>query len=235
LQKAPVSQIVFRINLLKKQFSLDDTDGKIAFTNQAVEILSEIENSVEREIYIEEVAKSVEISPNALRAEIEKIHGNADKASGSGNVSSKVKNVMINNALEDAKRGLINLFSGDKNLFYKSKEIFDKKEFADDFFIRLYDIIEQLHAEDKPALAADIATRLGLENEKEQAMVSLVFMGQLPFETDEEKRIALTDNLTVIKNHYLDYLMENTVDDNAVLDLIEQKRNLSSLIHEKLR
>ena len=57
----------------KKQLNLENTGDKIKFLNEIAKILSKVENTMEREIYIEKIAKGYNISKEAIYAEVNKL------------------------------------------------------------------------------------------------------------------------------------------------------------------
>ena len=68
-----ISLVEFKVKNLKKELNLENTGDKIKFLNQIAKILSKVENTMEREIYIEKIAKGYNISKEALFAEINKL------------------------------------------------------------------------------------------------------------------------------------------------------------------
>lgn len=229
LLKTAVNPTIFRINVLKKQLSPDDPDDVITFSQKVVEILSEVDNLSEIDVYINSAVKDIPVSPEALRADIRRIKGITDTdVKNSGELGRKVKNVVTSNAVEEAKSTLINLLANDKGLSARIAPVFDKKEFADELYIKIYDIIERLHAQDKPAAEADVLALLDLEDEKDSKRASFIFMGQLPCSTADQRRTALTGSIKRIKEHYIDLLMAETNDDELVMKLINDKKNIDN-------
>lgn len=78
-----ISLVEFKVKVLKKELNIENVNDKIKFLNQIAKLLSKITNSVEREIYIDKIAKDYEISKEAIQAEINKLIY-------SNNVGSKV-------------------------------------------------------------------------------------------------------------------------------------------------
>ena len=68
-----ISLVEFKVKNLKKDFNLENTGDKIKFLNEIAKILSKVENTMEREIYIEKIAKGYNISKEAIYAEVNKL------------------------------------------------------------------------------------------------------------------------------------------------------------------
>ena len=158
----------------------------------------------------------------------------ADGNGGVRQLSSRVKNVVVKNALEDARSSLINLISTDKVIFERVKDVLDKKELADDLYIKIYDIIEELHAQDRPVQEADVLTLLDTGKEEDQSRAALIFLGRPPYESAEQKNNALLKSVKEIKNDYLTAQLESETDDGRVMQLIAEKKNLDSYLESKL-
>lgn len=76
-----ISLIEFKVMVLKKDLNLDNASDKIKFLNEIANLISKIDNTMEREIYIEKIAKGYNISKEAIFAQVNKLKyaGNQDK------------------------------------------------------------------------------------------------------------------------------------------------------------
>lgn len=67
-----ISVVEYKVKNLKKELNIDNVSDKIKFLNAIAKILSEIDNSMEREVYVEKIADTYKISKEAIYAEINK-------------------------------------------------------------------------------------------------------------------------------------------------------------------
>ena len=67
-----ISVVEYKVKNLKKDLNLENTSDKIKFLNAIAKILSEVDNSMEREVYVEKISKCYDISKEAIYAEINK-------------------------------------------------------------------------------------------------------------------------------------------------------------------
>lgn len=135
-----ISLVEFKVKNLKKELNLENTGDKIKFLNQIAKILSKVENTMEREIYIEKIAKGYNISKEALFAEINKLIYASTK--GEKVLQSKkieihhVKQEEKNEIDEDLKRRentiIALLLDANINVFQKIKERIKPKDFKDE-------------------------------------------------------------------------------------------------------
>ena len=73
LMDKALSLIEFKVKQLKQNLNLENTIDKIKFLNEIAKIISKIDNSMEREVYIENIAKTYEVSKEAIYAEVNKL------------------------------------------------------------------------------------------------------------------------------------------------------------------
>ena len=76
-----ISLIEFKIKVLQKDLNLENASDKIKFLNEIAKLISKIENTMEREIYIEKIAKGYNISKEAIYAEVNKLQYSNRKSS----------------------------------------------------------------------------------------------------------------------------------------------------------
>lgn len=68
-----ISLVEFKVKTLKKSMNIQTASDKIKFLNEIVKILSKVDNSIEREIYIDRISKDYAISKEAIYAEANKM------------------------------------------------------------------------------------------------------------------------------------------------------------------
>lgn len=73
LLEKSLSVIEFNVKLLKKDLDLENTNDKIKFLNEIAKLISKVDNTIEREIYIEKIAKEYDISKESIYAEVNKL------------------------------------------------------------------------------------------------------------------------------------------------------------------
>ena len=158
-----ISLVEFKVKNLKKGLNLENTGDKIKFLNEIAKILSKVENTMEREIYIEKIAQGYNISKEAIYAEVNKLiyAGNkGDKILQNKNreikhIESKIKESnIIDEDLERRENTIIAI------LLENNKEAFEK-------------IKQQIKPEDfKSEINKEIAKKLYEELEKEECNIN---------------------------------------------------------------
>ena len=198
-----ISVVEFRVKNLKKELNLENTGDKIKFLNETAKILSKVENTIEREIYIEKIAKGYNISKEAIFAEVNKLIYAGNK--GEKVLQSKktegvqVKQEQRKEIDEDLKRRentiIALLLDANVNIFNKVKEHIKPEDFK-------YEINQK------------IANELYKELEKQESNIT-----RLVDNFDEETQNHIT---MVMATDYEIENLEKAVDD--ILQKYEKER-----------
>ncbi len=67
-----ISPVEYKVDMLKKDYNLNDTSQKITFLTKMAEILSKENNIIERDVYVDKFSKELNVGKEAIIAEIEK-------------------------------------------------------------------------------------------------------------------------------------------------------------------
>ena len=68
-----ISLVEFKIKMLKEGYNLENAKDKVAFLKKITNILANVDNKIEREVYIDKIAEQYDISKQAIYAEVNKI------------------------------------------------------------------------------------------------------------------------------------------------------------------
>lgn len=193
-----ISLVEFKVKNLKKDINLENVADKIKFLNEIAKILAKVENTMEREIYIEKISKGYNISKEAIYAEVNKLiytNTRVEKIAESKNKEIQIakkaekEESQIDEALKKRENTIIALLlDANTNIFQKIKE----KVKPDDF---------------KDEINQKIAKQLYSELEKQDVNIN-----KLIDEFDEETKNHITMVMAT------DYEIENV--DKAVDDIL---------------
>ena len=201
-----ISLVEFKVKNLKKELNLENTGDKIKFLNEIAKILSKVENTMEREIYIEKIAKGYNISKEALFAEINKLiyaGTKGEKVLQSKKVEVRqVKQEMKSEIDEDLKRRentiIALLLDANTNVFQKIKERIKPEDFKDEINQKIAtELYAELEKED-----SNINRLLDTFDEETQNHITMVMATDYEIE-DTEK--AVDDILQKYEREQLDY------------------------------
>lgn len=71
-----ISLVEFKIKMLKNKYNLENANDKIKFLKEITKILSNVDNKIEKEIYIDKISEQYSISKEAIYAEVNKVSYN---------------------------------------------------------------------------------------------------------------------------------------------------------------
>ena len=141
IEKA-ISVIEFKVKILKRNLNLENTNDKIKFLNEIAKLISKIDNTIEREVYIENIAKEYEISKEAIYAEVNKLFYTENKKVASEKTLNRAKPVNSHSQTERkevpeaVKRRentvLAILLLGDPNIYQTIKQNISIEDFKDE-------------------------------------------------------------------------------------------------------
>ena len=202
-----ISLVEFKVKNLKKELNIENTGDKIKFLNEIAKILSKVENTMEREIYIEKIAKGYNISKEAIYAEVnkliyagakgDKILQNQNKEIRHIKSEQKEKNIID----EDLKRRentiIALLLDANMNIFQKIKEHIKPEDFKDETNRK---IAEQLYTEIEKQ-DANINKLIDTFDEDTQSHITMVMATDYEIE-DADK--AVDDILSKYERERLD-------------------------------
>ena len=133
------SVVEFKVKILKKELNLENTNDKIKFLNEIAKLISKVDNTIEREVYIEKIAKEYDISKEAIYAEVNKLTYKNDK---SKKLLEKAKPVIthkkvetkeVSESIRRRENTIISiLLTGDLSIFEIIKQNIKPEDFQDE-------------------------------------------------------------------------------------------------------
>jgi DNA primase len=147
--------IDYRLQTIKSKHNLETNEGRIGYLGEATDMLSRIENGVEREIYAEKIAEAAGVSAEAVKNEIKKAFKkrlNADKKKQDAkdlNVAAGYqpgdKTIRYDNVYSAAaEEGVIRLLILDEELFKAvDASDFSETEFTSPFLQKIFEVMRK--------------------------------------------------------------------------------------------
>ena len=234
IEKA-ISVIEFKVKILKRNLNLENTNDKIKFLNEIAKLISKIDNTIEREVYIENIAKEYEISKEAIYAEVNKLFYTENKKVASEKTLNRAKPVNSHSQTERkevpeaVKRRentvLAILLLGDPNIYQTIKQNISIEDFKDELNKQ---IVKKMYEEYEKG-NSNINGILDTLGEEEQNHITKIMADDYEIE-DIEK--AIDD---VLQSYEKDKLNERKFE---ILELLEtnlkdnQKKELEKELSE---
>ena len=224
-----LSVVEFKVKLLKRNLNLDNVNDKIKFLNEIAKIIAKIDNTMEREVYIEKIAKEYEISKEAIYAEVNKLTYSNQKDE---KVLNKQKPILIHRKNEEpevseaVKRRentiLSILLTGNENLY----QIIKQNITIEDFKYTLNKEIAKKVYEELEKGNSNINSILDNMTEEEQNHITEIMSTDYEIE-DMEK--AIDD---IIQSYQKDKLNERKLEILKLLDTVVEPTERKKLEKE---
>ena len=184
-----ISLVEFKVKNLSQNINLENASDKIKFLNEIAKILAKVDNTMEREIYIDKIASNYQISKEAIYAEVNKLIYTSSKTENLLQ-SKTVKNPVVKKNEKEEKDVDIDLkrredtiiallLDANEKIFQKIKEKITPQDFKDEtnkkIAIKLYKelenqdvnvnkLIDEFDEQTQNHITKVMATDYGIEN-----------------------------------------------------------------------
>lgn len=223
-----VASTEFRLSLLRKKYSLDSPEGKSMFVQEAAEVLKSINDAVEVDAYINQIATQTEVNKEAIYSEYKKVvASNASKEAGIERRNEPVKNNITalsekSQKLIAAEKKLIYLMSSSKRYIDRVFEEFSTDDFSTDIHKKLAELIQTARKEERLIEASIILNEFSGDEIKD---VSDIFYNLEEFADTDKAIEELINNIKIEKiTEKLAQANETTVAAELVRELSELRR-----------
>ena len=216
LMNNAISLLEFKVKTLKKDLNLNNSNDKIKFLNEISKLISKIDSTIEREVYIENIAKEYDISKEAIYAQVNKLLYTNFKG---GQILEKsrtnqTKRIKENNKVpENIKKREDTILSILINRPESYKQI-SKKIKPEDFKYEFNQIIATILYEEYEKGNSNINSVLDNFDEDSRNHVTMIMAYDLEIE-DLDK--AISDIITIYEKEKLEY--------RKIVHILEQETN----------
>ncbi len=232
IEKA-ISLIEFKVKVLKKDLNLDNTNDKIKFLNEIAKLISQVDNDMEKEIYIDKISKEYDISKEAIYAQVNKLTYSNIK---SEKILDKTKPIVkhkkeetkeISEDIKKRENTIISLLlNPDTNTFEKIKNILKPEDFKYDLN---YKIVSKVYEEFEKG-NKNINAMIDTFDEEIQNHITMILSYDFEI-TDINK--AIDDILVIYEKEKLNSrkleilnLLEENIDENHKKDLEKELNDI---------
>lgn len=232
LVEKALSVIEFNVKLLKKDLNLDNVNDKIKFLNEIAKLIAKVDNTIEREIYIEKIAKEYDILKEAIYGEVNKLtykHKNNEKTLEKTKpviTHKKEEQTQVSPTVKRRENTIISiLLTGDLSIF----EVIKRNILPDDFQDKInFNIVKKLYEEFEKGNSNINGIIDSLEQE-EQNQITLIMADD--YEIDNVEK-AIDDIIQIYERKKLNKKkleilekLENITDSNEKKELEKELSN----------
>ena len=219
---------MFSLEVMERQFDMTTPEGKTEFMKEAAKKLTEFDEEIERNNYIEAVAKAYHVGYEDLRKLVTKM---AIKT-GLATPASKPKSTM-NREKEDgnlkSQKILLTWLIEDESIFDQIKKYITPQDFSEGLYRKVAELLYEQYelGEANPAKIMNCFT-----NEDEHREVAGLFHTRIKeLSTLREQEKALKETIVRVKNHSIETATKNLdpTDIVGLQSLMNAKRELQDL------
>ena len=212
-----ISLIEFKAKMLKQQFNLENPNDKIKFLKQISKILSEVDNKIEQEIFIEKICEENGISKEAIYAEVNKLtysNQTPQKLLKKPIMENKKEEEQISQAIIKRENIILFLLINNFNEFSeKIKNNITEDDFKVDINKKIFRKIFEINNEENL-----LKVLSSIEDEQFQSALSSIIVSD--YELKSEEKLAED----IINNYIKERL---NIRKNEIIKLIETNKDLS--------
>ena len=234
LMDKAISVIEFKVKNLKAKLDIENTNDRIKFLKEIAKLISKIDSTIEREVYIEKIAKTYKISKEAVYAEVNKLTYRKPKTQANLNNNKKViterrlkQKQTISEAVKNRENAIISLLlTGDEAIY----EIIKQNIKIEDYQTEINKQIATKLYEEYEKGNSNINGVLAQMSEEEQSYVTEIMMDDYEI-ADKEK--AIDDILQQYEKEKLNQrkidligLIEKETDENQKKEYEEELKEI---------
>lgn len=226
----------FRISLIKREFDLNDTEGKVRFVEETAKILAGLSDPVEVEAYIKRTATDTGISEQSIFGKYKEIKGKEKKPMPARDRETfrrrelnrvntdKAPEERVTSTMLEAEKRILSLMSKSRHLCMRAYDIMKPEEFSTAVYTKLAELIHKESQAGGIIEPASIINEFSGNTESEN-LAGAVFFNREEY-SDEEK--TLYDLIYTVKLNKLDAKIKAAMDPREIGELLKQKSDLAA-------
>lgn len=234
-----ISLTEFKIKVLKQNYNLDNPSDKVKFLRAVTKLLSEIDDKIEREIFIEKVSNQYEISREAIYAEVNKLLYKNDTTINNSNKNVAKKEEIVATPADEAALKRENLIiylliNNPKEAFVKLISNIGLEDFKNEYNKIIFEKIKDLENVSESIIMKTIAN---IENEDLQRHVSELMVSDYEISSPQKciDELLITYNKDRLNNRKLEIIKALENKDLSKEEIASLEQELSVIIVELAR
>lgn len=226
------NSFLFEIEVLERQFDFNDPEQKTKFFQETAKKLCTFEDEIERNNYIEAIARRYHITYEDLRTMVNRYGASLSNLNQYNTVvkADREKSKVHKEAdgIKQSQKILLTWLIEEPELYEKIKDIITADDFKDEMYHKAADLVFQQFRENGNVLPAMVLNQF--TSKEEQNEIAALFNTGLDGEINHsEKEKALNDTIHKVKKFSLDYDSSRATSIEQLQDIIRQQTNLQKL------
>lgn len=226
-----VNSFYFEIEVLETNYDLNDPEQKTRFYNEIAKKMLIFTEEIERNNYIEAIAKKYNIGFDNLRKLVNRygsqiVVGLNDDTINRREIRSKKKTAV--DGIKQSQRILISWLIEDTAMFKKIEGIIKPEDFKEELYNQVAEMLFKQYQEENKVTPAKIINYF--ESKEEQNEVASLFNTSIKEEmTVLEREKAFNETVLRIKKNSLDHASKHAISIEELQNIIKEQANLQKL------
>ena len=227
-----LNSFLFEVDVLERNFDFEDPEQKTKFFQETAKKLCSFEDEIERNNYIEAIARKYHITYEDLRTMVNRYGASLSNLNQYNTVvkadREKTKPHKEADGIKQSQKILLTWLIEEPELYDKIKDIITADDFKDEMYRKVAGLVFQQFSENGKVLPAAILNQFS--SKEEQNEIAALFNTGLDGEINHaEKEKALNDTIHKVKKFSLDYDSSRVTDLKQLQEIIRQQTNLQKL------
>lgn len=227
-----MNSFLFEIDVLEREFDFEDPEQKTKFFQETAKKLCTFEDEIERNNYIEAIARKYHITYEDLRTMVNRYGASLSNLNRYNTVvKADRENSKPNKEVDGIKQSqkiLLTWLIEEPEIYEKIKDIISADDFKDEMYHKAAELVFEQFRESGKVLPAVILNQFS--SKEEQNEIAALFNTGLVGEINHaEKEKAFNDTIHRVKKFSLDYDSSRATSIEQLQDIIKQQTNLQKL------
>ena len=226
------NSFMYEIDVIKKNYSMDDPEQKTQFYNEVAKKLLEFPEALERDNYLQAVSREHFINYEDLRQLVNRLGNRIVPGTVKDETYKKEKIRPTKAEKEDgtkkSQRLLLTWLIENPSLFERIENIITPSDFIEDLYHQVAEMVFKDHAEGK-VNPAGILNRFINDEDQYKEVASLFNASLKGALDDEEQKKAFTETVLKVKKNSLDHASRNAGDIAELQRIIKEQAALKTL------
>lgn len=220
----------YEVDHIKEKYDMNDPEAKTRFMNEVAKKCAGFEDEIERNNYIEAFAREYQVRSDDFRKLV--AHQSAGMVGIDYEKRRRERRDLGKNKTEDGIAQTQGIFltwiTNDSQLYEKTKEIISEKDFIDEPYRQVAEMIYKQYREKGRVEPAVIISRF--ESQEEQTMVAAIFNKEIRALTGtKEQQKAINEVVYGIKKASLEYRSKHATELKELQEIVAEKKQLQML------
>lgn len=227
-----MNSFLFEIDVLEREFDFEDPEQKTKFFQETAKKLCTFEDEIERNNYIEAIARKYHITYEDLRTMVNRYGASLSNLNRYNTVvkadreSSKPNKEV--DGIKQSQKILLTWLIEEPEIYEKIKDIITADDFKEEMYHKAAELVFEQFRENGKVLPAVILNQFS--SKEEQNEIAALFNTGLVGEINHaEKEKAFNDTIHKVKKFSLDYDSSRATSIEQLQDIIKQQTNLQKL------